>query len=116
MDKYKCRVVSQDLLAEGIFSLWIDAPQLVKDAHSGQFVSVFITDPSRILPRPISICDLDKENGLYKFKKGFCDKEEVREYIGEIDMVYSKIFFFAYDKILPFMQSFKRKVFKLFKR
>ena len=44
MDKYKCRVVSQDLLAEGIFSLWIDAPQLVKDAHSGQFVSVFITD------------------------------------------------------------------------
>lgn len=59
---------------------------------------------------------LDKENGLYKFKKGFCDKEEVREYIGEIDMVYSKIFFFAYDKILPFMQSFKRKVFKLFKR
>ena len=66
MDKYKCRVVSQDLLAEGIFSLWIDAPQLVKDAHSGQFVSVFITDPSRILPRPISICDLDKENGLLR--------------------------------------------------
>ncbi len=59
---------------------------------------------------------LDKENGLYKFKKGFCDKEETREYLGETDMVYSKICFFAYDKILPFMQSFKRGIFKLIKR
>ncbi|MBQ3054350.1 MAG: peptidoglycan bridge formation glycyltransferase FemA/FemB family protein [Clostridia bacterium] len=58
---------------------------------------------------------LDKENGLYKFKKGFCDKEEVKEYLGEIDMVYNKLYFFAYDKILPMMQSFKRKLFKLLK-
>ncbi|MDP4118488.1 MAG: peptidoglycan bridge formation glycyltransferase FemA/FemB family protein [Bacillota bacterium] len=59
---------------------------------------------------------LDKENGLFKFKKGFCDKEDVREYLGEIDMVYNPFYFFAYDKILPFMQGFKRKLFKLFKK
>ncbi len=56
---------------------------------------------------------LDKENGLYKFKKGFCNKEEVYEYLGEIDLVFRKFSFTLYDKILPFMQSTKRKLFKL---
>ncbi len=59
---------------------------------------------------------LDKENGLYKFKKGFCDKEEVREYLGEIDVVYNGFYFFVYDKLLPFMQGMKRKLFKLIGR
>lgn len=59
---------------------------------------------------------LDKENGLYKFKKGFCNKEEVYEYLGEIDMVYRPFSFTLYDKILPLMQSTKRKLFKLIKK
>ena len=66
MDKYNCKVVSQNILVEGIYSLWVEAAELVKAAHSGQFVSVYTADPSRLLPRPISICDLDKEKGLLR--------------------------------------------------
>jgi 2-polyprenylphenol hydroxylase and related flavodoxin oxidoreductases len=66
MDKYVCKVVSQDKIAEDIFSLWIEEKVLVSAAHSGQFVSVYTSDPSRLLPRPISICDLDKEKGYLR--------------------------------------------------
>ncbi len=66
MDKYSCLVESQEMLTDDIYSLWVKAPELVKDAHSGQFVSVYSKDKSRLLPRPISICDLDKEKGLLR--------------------------------------------------
>ena len=36
---------------------------MVKDIRPGQFVSVYTTDASKLLPRPISICEADKENG-----------------------------------------------------
>ena len=32
-------------------------------AHSGQFVSLYTNDASRLLPRPISICETDKKQG-----------------------------------------------------
>lgn len=63
MDKYKCLVVDQEMLIDDIYSLWVEAPELVSAAHSGQFVSVYSADKSRLLPRPISICDLDKKKG-----------------------------------------------------
>lgn len=62
------------------------------------------------------IFNIDNNDGLYRFKKGFCGENGLCEYLGEIDMVYGKLSFFAYDKLLPFMQSAKRKVFKLFKK
>lgn len=34
-----------------------------KDAKPGQFISMYTTDGSKLLPRPISICEIDKENG-----------------------------------------------------
>lgn len=57
-------VLSQEALAEGIFSMWIrtDAAQT---ARSGQFVSMYTNDGCKLLPRPISICEIDKaENAL----------------------------------------------------
>ena len=63
MDRYKAKVYSQSELMTDIYSLWLEIPHLVSRAHSGQFVSLYTNDPSRLLPRPISIADLDKENG-----------------------------------------------------
>ena len=62
------------------------------------------------------IFNIDDNDGLYRFKKGFCGESGLTEYIGEIDMVYDNLSFFAYDKLLPFMQGAKRKLFKLIKR
>lgn len=42
---------------------WIKAPEIVGEAKAGQFVSVYPKDGSRLLPRPISICEINKETG-----------------------------------------------------
>ncbi|MGB4658523.1 MAG: dihydroorotate dehydrogenase electron transfer subunit [Mobilitalea sp.] len=50
-------------IAEEIYSMWLKAPDIAKTAVPGQFVSLYCNDGSRILPRPISICEIDKEQG-----------------------------------------------------
>ena len=55
-------VYSQEQLADGIYSMWIST-QAAASAKPGQFISMYTTDGSKLLPRPISICEIDKENG-----------------------------------------------------
>lgn len=52
----------QEQLADGIYSMWINT-EAAKDAKPGQFISMYTIDGSKLLPRPISICEIDKENG-----------------------------------------------------
>ena len=58
-------VISQEMLAEGIFSMWLrtEAAQM---AVPGQFISMYTNDGTKLLPRPISICEIDKENGALR--------------------------------------------------
>ena len=56
------------------------------------------------------VLHLDSENGLYKFKIGFCKKDGVTEYIGEIDKVYNKMLYFLYSKVLPILKKLKREL------
>jgi lipid II:glycine glycyltransferase (peptidoglycan interpeptide bridge formation enzyme) len=53
---------------------------------------------------------LDKDNGLYKFKNGFCKEDGVTIYIGEIDKVYRKGIYYIYNNILPKLKKIKRKL------
>ena len=53
-------VVSQEQLADGIFSMWIQT-EAAKTAIPGQFISMYTNDGSKLLPRPISICEIDTE-------------------------------------------------------
>lgn len=59
---------------------------------------------------------LDKSNGLYKFKEGFCRQEGVTEFIGEIDKVYSKFWYFAFTKLVPIYQKVAKSIKKMIKR
>lgn len=45
-------------LGEGIFELAFSCPMMAAEARPGQFVNVYCDDASRMLPRPISICEL----------------------------------------------------------
>ena len=54
------QIISQKKITEDIFSLWIEVGDMVKDIRPGQFVSVYCGDVSRLLPRPISICEVAK--------------------------------------------------------
>lgn len=62
-DKYKetAAVLSQELLATDVYSMWIKTNEIAGQSKPGQFISVYCKDGSRMLPRPISICEIDKE-------------------------------------------------------
>lgn len=66
--KYKetCKVISQECLADGVYSMWISTEKIAKEAVAGQFISLYCQDGSRILPRPISICEADKEKDMLR--------------------------------------------------
>ncbi len=55
-------VVSQEQLADNIFSMWIQT-EAAASAKPGQFISMYTNDGTKLLPRPISICEIDKANG-----------------------------------------------------
>lgn len=57
----------------------------------------------------------DKANGLFKFKEGFCRQEGVTEYIGEIDKVYSKFYYFLFTKVIPMFGKYKKVLAKIIK-
>lgn len=60
--KEAAAVYSQRQLAAGIYDMWIET-SLAAQAKPGQFISVYTQNPSALLPRPISICETDRENG-----------------------------------------------------
>lgn len=54
-------ILRQDLLATGVYSMWIQTNNIAQNSKPGQFISVYCKDNSRMLPRPISICEIDKK-------------------------------------------------------
>ena len=61
-----CIVRESVKLAPEIYSMWLEAPGIVEHAVPGQFVSLYCSDRDHLLPRPISICELDYERGLLR--------------------------------------------------
>ncbi len=58
-------VIESQELAPDIFEMWIET-ELAKDAKAGQFVGVFPTKESTLLPRPISICEVDNDKRMIR--------------------------------------------------
>lgn len=58
-------VLEQRILAEGVYSMWLST-SIAKEAVPGQFVSLYCEEHSRLLPRPISICEIDKERSAIR--------------------------------------------------
>ena len=64
--KMKSTVIEQKMIADGLCSMWLDAKEIAVQAKPGQFISVYSNDKSRVLPRPISICEIDREKGTLR--------------------------------------------------
>ena len=54
-------VVDQNALCSGIYDLTLKTKNIAKAAKAGQFVSVYSNDRSKLLPRPISLCGIDRD-------------------------------------------------------
>lgn len=60
--KESVRIVSQECIGKDIYSMWLQTVEIAENAVPGQFLSLYTRDGSKLLPRPISICEIDKEN------------------------------------------------------
>lgn len=49
-------------IAQGIYDMWLNTG-MAEEAKPGQFIGIYPEDKSALLPRPISICEVDKEEG-----------------------------------------------------
>lgn len=59
-------IIEQAEIAEGIYSMWLRTEWIAKEAAPGQFISVYCREGSRLLPRPISICEVDREKNAVR--------------------------------------------------
>lgn len=53
-------------IAAGIFDMLLEAPEVAALATAGQFINLYLEDKSRLLPRPISICKINKRQGTLR--------------------------------------------------
>ena len=63
--KVSAGVLSQRMLAPEIYDMWL-ATELALEARAGQFVGVYPADKSHLLPRPVSICEVDRQRGALR--------------------------------------------------
>ncbi len=59
-------IIRQEEIADDIYSMWLRTDEIAAHAKAGQFVSVYCNEGSRLLPRPISICEIDKKDGAIR--------------------------------------------------
>ncbi|MGN1084608.1 MAG: dihydroorotate dehydrogenase electron transfer subunit [Lachnospiraceae bacterium] len=56
-------ITEQFCMTGDIYQMKIKAEHIAAEAKAGQFVSLYCKEGGRLLPRPISICGIDKEKG-----------------------------------------------------
>lgn len=59
--KKRVKIIQNQRIAEGVYDMWLEAKDMVDIAKPGQFLSLYCNDGKRLLPRPISICEIDKD-------------------------------------------------------
>ena len=60
--KIKMNIAANEKIAENVFSMTLECREgdTFGTILPGQFVGIYLNDPSRLLPRPISICSFDE--------------------------------------------------------
>lgn len=64
--KVRVPILRMEQLTDGIYDMVIEEKEIAAAARAGQFLSLYLEDASRLLPRPISICEIDKEAGTIR--------------------------------------------------
>ncbi len=64
--KIKANILRQEMIAGNVFSMVIQAKEIATQAVPGQFVDLYSADGSKLLPRPISLCEIDREQGTLR--------------------------------------------------
>ena len=59
-------VLKQQYIGKDIYDMTIQTKHIAGHAKAGQFVSLYSNDASKLLPRPISLCGIDREAGTLR--------------------------------------------------
>lgn len=59
-------ITGKEKISDDIYSMWIKEPEIAEMSRPGKFISVYCKNGSRLLPRPISICETEKDSGLVR--------------------------------------------------
>ena len=62
----KATIVRKEEISSGIFDMRIQTEEIAQLAKAGQFVALYCADGSRLLPRPISICEIDRQESCIR--------------------------------------------------
>lgn len=126
--KYKetAIITDQKEIATDIYSMWLQTENIAEEAVPGQFLSLYSRDKSRMLPRPISICQIDREQsririvyriageGTREFSRyGQGDRLEVVGPLGNgfpLDRGYKKVFLIGGGIGIPPMAELARQL------
>ncbi|MDI9476554.1 MAG: dihydroorotate dehydrogenase electron transfer subunit [Natronincolaceae bacterium] len=60
---YYPTIIEQKQIAQGIFSMKLQCDEIAGTALPGQFINLYCKEHELLLPRPISICETDKQKG-----------------------------------------------------
>jgi len=72
--KYECAKIEAHSSANGVFTMILYAPKIAKDALPGQFVMVYLDKGEHLLPRPISLYNVEKTKGEITLKYAIAGK------------------------------------------
>jgi len=85
-EKVTATVIRQDQLSPVVFSMWIKT-EIAKSAKPGQFISVYTKDKSKLLPRPISICEIGDDSLRIVYRLAGDGTQEFSQYKAGDDVV-----------------------------
>lgn len=60
------KIYKNNEIAPNIFDMYVYAPEIVKYAEPGQFVNLYPKSEQTLLPRPISIAEINKNDGYLR--------------------------------------------------
>lgn len=80
-------VISQEMLVTDIYSMWIKT-NIAKEAKPGQFISVYTKTEAKLLPRPISICEVSEDKTALRIVYRIAGKgtDEFSKYVAGDDV------------------------------
>ena len=81
-DIFEAEIIDNKHLVGDLYDMYISAPEETSRAKAGQFISFFTNNPAVIMPRPLSLCDIDQEKGVLRivYRAGGAGTKEIASY------------------------------------
>ncbi len=57
----KVEIMENAPIASGVYKMVFKSPEISREIRPGQFLNIYLRDESRLLPRPISICEIKRD-------------------------------------------------------